>query len=266
MVDTLGDRAFQSRLPGVGGSAPVASWGEGVFLGFQSRLPGVGGSADPRGDPMTTTFQSRLPGVGGSAGVFLGTLIPRPLLSIPFAGSWGLRQGLTWRTTRSLVFQSRLPGVGGSAGVSHERETLRAQLSIPFAGSWGLRPCCSLTSSEWGLFQSRLPGVGGSAGSSRLLSSMGAFNPVCRELGAPPRTARTGSWCITAFNPVCRELGAPPRLCAGCEASGGLSIPFAGSWGLRRGGALVAPRSGVRPWQRFQSRLPGVGGSARFPV
>ncbi len=38
--------AFQSRLPGVGGSAaPVAPRGHVEGDAFQSRLPGVGGSA-----------------------------------------------------------------------------------------------------------------------------------------------------------------------------------------------------------------------------
>ncbi len=107
---------------------------------FQSRLPGVGGSALAYMGGFTgcVAFQSRLPGVGGSAEGVRGAPLDDPL-SIPFAGSWGLRP-LTATTPSPLTvtFQSRLPGVGGSA--------------FPAGGDW-------MTD----LFQSRLPGVGGSA-------------------------------------------------------------------------------------------------------
>ncbi len=84
------------------------------------------------------------------------------------------------------------------------------------------------------------------------------------------------------FNPVCRELGAPPAIHTGSARCGRLlSIPFAGSWGLRplevvgltEPGPfnpvcreLGAPPEGVSrealAFIGFQSRLPGVGGSA----
>ncbi len=61
-------------------------------------------------------------------------------LSIPFAGSWGLRP-------RSNAVTEPQP-----------------QLSIPFAGSWGLRHLHGpLSEDAFRFFQSRLPGVGGSA-------------------------------------------------------------------------------------------------------
>ncbi len=111
-------RGFQSRLPGVGGSAPAGEAGRSIGRAFQSRLPGVGGSA--KGRPSKSGRRSSL--------------------SIPFAGSWGLRLGLA-------------PCKGGS----------QAPLSIPFAGSWGLRPEAWRRGEAAARFQSRLPGVGGSA-------------------------------------------------------------------------------------------------------
>ncbi len=88
---------------------------------------------------------------------------------------------------------------------------LGPRLSIPFAGSWGLRPILAE------IFE----------------SGVSPFNPVCRELGAPPSCwfrVKFGS----SFNPVCRELGAPPGNGATAPHTSRLSIPFAGSWGLRR--------------------------------
>ncbi len=204
-------------------------------------------------------------------------------LSIPFAGSWGLRPGIGHLDGYAQRFQSRLPGVGGSA-TAGVRVNPESGLSIPFAGSWGLRlvshSCrrqhAGLSipfAGSWGLrlrkvimlrlalsFQSRLPGVGGSASACLRLNALqrSPFNPVCRELGAPPlgaeyrarglifqsrlpgvggsaqAGARRKVWG-SPFNPVCRELGAPP-------------------W--RRGKAMA------RTSAFFQSRLPGVGGSA----
>ncbi len=183
-------------------SIPFAgSWGlrhtceEALCLAydFQSRLPGVGGSASSK-DPGSWddhSFQSRLPGVGGSAltGGRLSWTTPSsdgPRLSIPFAGSWGLRPDLRDKAEEDYCFQSRLPGVGGSALATTCRGSVRRALSIPFAGSWGLRLRCKYAAKRhlelsipfagsWGLrhnqtcierywgFQSRLPGVGGSA-------------------------------------------------------------------------------------------------------
>ncbi len=107
-------------------------------------------------------------------------------------------------------------------------------------------------------FQSRLPGVGGSAARDMMGYWLHTpFNPVCRELGAPPDGGGedggflalsipfAGSWGLRpglqevrralapAFNPVCRELGAPPDMSAVVAWGDRLSIPFAGSWGLR---------------------------------
>ncbi len=252
-------------------------------LDFQSRLPGVGGSARDfaaRHREGLGYFQSRLPGVGGSALRLLGGLQPH-VLSIPFAGSWGLRLGF-----RGLgpppTFQSRLPGVGGSAEAAQvcARYDLTFQSRLPGVG--GSAPTFPQPSRE-NIFQSRLPGVGGSAslavrrraagllsipfagswglrpeaGAAEYLAAAPAFNPVCRELGAPPQTETTVRKERRAFNPVCRELGAPPTTTTTPAAApafqsrlpgvGGsaheceevlrawrLSIPFAGSWGLRQ--------------------------------
>ncbi len=85
------------------------------------------------------------------------------------------------------------------------------------------------------------------------------FNPVCRELGAPPFGEQAGhEWDYfqsrlpgvggSALRPLDREVHGPLQL----------SIPFAGSWGLRR----PAGCSWLDIGKDFQSRLPGVGGSA----
>ncbi len=229
--------AFQSRLPGVGGSAFAGNVAAPPSDCFQSRLPGVGGSAatireaidlltfNPvcrelgappvfaeRRASSAPHFQSRLPGVGGSAfEVFKGAL-------------------------SYTVFQSRLPGVGGSA-VEELSGMAWDLLSIPFAGSWGLRPrrgprrgprprLSIPFAGSWGLRPSRL--------TSQRTLRRSSFNPVCRELGAPPATEayrdieprhfqsrlpgvggsarrhRTRQRRRLSFNPVCRELGAPP--------------------------------------------------------
>ncbi len=136
------------------------------------------------------------------------------------------------------LFQSRLPGVGGSA----------ADLREP--------------SSERKNFQSRLPGVGGSALTLATPSGVTlSFNPVCRELGAPPPTPSSppSPPPPPAFNPVCRELGAPPRVQRGSQQGWDVfqsRLPGVGGSAEVRLSVAPAP-------PHFQSRLPGVGGSAK---
>ncbi len=278
--------AFQSRLPGVGGSAECVKRSLSEMLTFNPVCRELG--APPSmlcSAPMAlASFNPVCRELGAP---------PREAhlhhqfrhLSIPFAGSWGLRRATTMRPAKSkLGFQSRLPGVGGSAHASGPRggrvrltfnpvcRELGAppmvrgivdsayDLSIPFAGSWGLRlyaerrnaeaPAFNPVCRELGAPPPRRHGDGGPRHG-------GAFNPVCRELGAPPSPSTTlRGRRIATFNPVCRELGAPPLGGAGVPRRVELSIPFAGSWGLRQGSAAS------RRHEPFQSRLPGVGGSA----
>ncbi len=235
-MGSLPGDGFQSRLPGVGGSArrekrkgprgrlsiPFAeSWGLRLkvrnitrdFCDFQSRLPGVGGSADSEGTSSNLALPTFNP---------VCRELGAPPSEMP-AGASDL-----------TCFQSRLPGVGGSA-----ESDLR--LVSPF---WSFNPVCRelgapprarLARADLAAFQSRLPGVGGSARAGRALRSgrPAPFNPVCRELGAPPQNPKQRKTIMAAFNPVCRELGAPPGLSRVQESAELLSIPFAGSWGLR---------------------------------
>ncbi len=83
-------------------------------------------------------------------------------LSIPFAGSWGLRRDL-WEAP-----------AGGASPFN------------PVCRELGAPPCVGSRFSALSFFQSRLPGVGGSAPPPLQPETRAAFNPVCRELGAPP--------------------------------------------------------------------------------
>ncbi len=194
--------------------------------------PPWGLTSRPRPRPLSIPFA----GSWGLRPWFSGPVPSRETLSIPFAGSWGLRP--TKPATQdgfAFIFQSRLPGVGGSATI--QRDDKRAAPD----------------------FQSRLPGVGGSARQpSESHGTHCAFNPVCRELGAPPAEYNTAmSGLCSAFNPVCRELGAPPALgvMGGGRAYFQSRLPGVG------GSASEALDYLGTLWL-FQSRLPGVGGSA----
>ncbi len=302
---------FQSRLPGVGGSAsarPPAGWPSprslsipfagswGLRLWAWSSRSGLGATpfnpvcrelgAPPRGNSSGRTRRRLSIPFAGSWGLRRKARWHARRydeLSIPFAGSWGLRLAPEGLSRERLAFQSRLPGVGGSASGS-ARDGASRLLSIPFAGSWGLRPRGR-----------RLDGTGSERLSIPFAGSWGLrplgrsaerwtspFNPVCRELGAPPpRRPRRPRRPPRPFNPVCRELGAPPVFILPIGDFAHLSIPFAGSWGLRRdtedkprkrrlfqsrlpgvGGSAPSGRRGMRRCVSFQSRLPGVGGSA----
>ncbi len=141
------------------------------------------------------------------------------ILSIPFAGSWGLRPTI-WpaKPEPEPTFNPVCRELGAPPS-RRARVLPTLRLSIPFAGSWGLRPLARVFGHADMNFQSRLPGVGGSASS---------------RLGWSER-------CFMPFNPVCRELGAPPYVVRTARATGGkLSIPFAGSWGLRQGGLATS--------------------------
>ncbi len=136
-----GSGGFQSRLPGVGGSAGAARSGSCRGYRFQSRLPGVGGSAGGRPSrlAMRATFNPVCRELGAPpAPAQLGK--HQPPLSIPFAGSWGLRPGkeglvvFIWITTFNPVCRE-LGAPPFVAGVPIQSTVL----SIPFAGSWGLR-------------------------------------------------------------------------------------------------------------------------------
>ncbi len=153
---------FQSRLPGVGGSAPLRLLRSSQFASFNPVCRELGAPPSTRSTSSSLSlFQSRLPGVGGSAEPWRAGGHRLGRLSIPFAGSWGLRLAYLNGFSKVTSFNPvcRELGAPPTAEKPHKRRLpfnpVCRELGAPPTGRFSRKPSRS--------FQSRLPGVGGSA-------------------------------------------------------------------------------------------------------